>query len=140
MTTNNMTAAPLAATAISTPVALAADNRVAQKFAADRLAYFGAGNAEAILAQYAEDATVITQMGVLHSRDEIKGMIDGIIAEFARPGVTFNLLSQNAEGDVVSFIWTAETGVNAYDLGAETYVLKDSLAQYQTFAAKVTPR
>lgn len=140
MKTLKLAGALFAAAAISTAGALATDNSVAEKFAADRLAYFGAGNAEAILAQYADDAIVITPMGVLHGRAEIKGMIDGIIAEFAQPDVKFNLLSQHAEGDVVSFMWTAETGLNTYDLGAETYVLKDGLAQYQTFAAKVTPR
>ena len=132
----------LAATAalFASTLAQAADNAMAQKFAADRLAFFGKGDAAAILKQYAEDATVITPNGVLHGRAQIKGMVDGIIAEFAQPGVKFDLKSQAAEGPIVTFMWAAETGKNVYDLGAETYVLKDGLAEYQTFAAKVTPR
>ncbi len=63
-----------------------------------------------------------------------------IIAEFAQPGVTFELLSQRAVGPVVAFTWRAQTGANNYGLGAETYVLEDGLATLQTFAASVTPR
>ena len=128
-----------AASMLSGTMLLAGENAVAEQFAADRLALFGKGDAAGLLAQYAEDATVITPMGVLHGRDQIKGMIDGIIGEFAQPGVRFTLISQNAEGAVVSFTWSADTGINLYDLGAETYVLKDGLVEYQTFAAKVTP-
>lgn len=119
--------------------AFAADTP-AQKFAADRLAFFGKGDAAALLNQYAEGATVVTPMGVLHGKAQIKGMVDGVIAEFAQPGVKFNLISQTAEGPIVIFVWSAETAKNTYILGAETYVLKDGLAAYQTFAAKVEPK
>ena len=113
---------------------------IAEQFAADRLAYFQAGNVEALASQYAPDAIVITPMGVLRGRDQIAGMIEGIVKEFAQPGVAFSLLTSVAEGDIVSFTWAATTNANVYELGAETYVLKDGLAQYQTFAAKVAPR
>ncbi len=118
----------------------AADNAMAQKFAADRMAAFGKGDAAALLAQYAEDAVAITPMGVLHGRAEIKGLVDNVIAEFAQPGVKFEFLSQTSEGDIVTFVWKAETAKNVYDFAAETYVLKDGLAAVQTFAAKVVPK
>ena len=134
-------AAALTASSLLAGTALfAGDNDTAEKFAADRLALFGKGDAAGLIAQYAEDAIVITPMGVLRGRDQIKGMIDGIIGEFAQPGVTFNLQTRNAEGDVVAFTWNAVTASNTYDLGAETYFLKDGMVEYQTFAAKVTPR
>ena len=129
-----------AASTLSGTAALASDNSAAEKFAANRLAFFGKGDAAAILNQYAEDATVVTPNGVLHGKAQIKTMIDGIIGEFAQPGVKFNLISQKAEGPIVAFTWSAETAKNVYDLGAETYVLKDGLAEYQTFAAKVQPK
>jgi hypothetical protein len=140
MTKSRTLFAALTAAALVSGAPLLADNAMAEKFAADRLALFGKGDAAGLLAQYAENATVITPMGVLQGRDQIKPMIDGIIAEFAQPGVTFHLISQNAVGAVVSFTWSAETAANVYGLGAETYVLKDGLVEYQTFAAQVTPR
>jgi ketosteroid isomerase-like protein len=120
--------------------AIAADNAAAQKFAADRMAAFGRGDAAALLAQYTEDAIAITPMGILRGRAEIKGLVDNVIAEFAQPGVKFEFLSQTSEGDIVTFVWKAETAKNVYDFAAETYVLKDGLAAVQTFAAKVTPK
>lgn len=120
--------------------AAAQADTASETFMAERLALFGKGDAAGLLAQYAPDATVMTPMGVLHGSDQIKAMIDGIIGEFTQPGVRFELLSQMAAGDVVVFTWSAETPVNVYDLGVETYVLKDGLIEYQTFAAKVAPR
>jgi hypothetical protein len=127
------------AASIASP-AIAEDNAMAEAFAAARLAHFAAGDTAALTAQYAEDAVVISPMGVLRGRDQIRAMIEGIIAEFGQPGVSFELLSQNAVGPVVAFTWTATTGANVYELGAETYVIEDGLATYQTFAARVAPR
>lgn len=121
-------------------VGYAADNSSAEAFAAARLANFGSGNIEALLAQYTDDATIISPMGVIDTAEGRRGMIEGIIGEFAQPGVTFELISQTAQGDIVQFVWSAVTNANVYDLGVETYVLKDGKAVYQTFAAKVAPK
>lgn len=112
----------------------------AKEFAEARLAAFGKGDVEAIVAQYSETAMVITPMGLMRGKEQIRPMIEGIIGEFGQPGATFNLVFQAAEGDVVTFVWHAETAKNVYDLGVETYVLKDGLAEYQTFAAKTTAK
>jgi len=69
----------------------------AAQFAADRLANFQAGNVAALIDQYHADASVITPNGVLRGRDQIGGMIEGIIAEFSQPGVDFKLLSRAAD-------------------------------------------
>src|SRR5437763_9621723 len=111
-----------------------------QQFAADRLAAFGRGDIEAILAQYQPDAVVITPQGTMRGTIQIRQMIESIIGEFARPGVSFELMHQAAEGPVVNFVWKAVTGSNVYDLGTETYLLVDGKAAYQTFAAKITPK
>ena len=111
-----------------------------QQFASDRLAAFSRGDVEAIMAQYQPDAVVITPQGTMRGTAQIRPMIEGIIGEFAKPGVTFNLLHQAAEGPVVNFVWKADTGSNLYDLGTETYLQIDGKAAYQTFAAKMSPK
>jgi ketosteroid isomerase-like protein len=111
-----------------------------QQFASDRLAAFGRGDVEAIVAQYQPDAVVITPQGTMRGTAQIRQMIEGIIGEFAKPGVTFELMHQAAEGPVVNFVWKADTGSNVYDLGTETYLLVDGKAAYQTFAAKISPK
>jgi ketosteroid isomerase-like protein len=116
-----------------------ASGATARQFADDRLAAFGRGDAAALVAQYRDDAVVITPQGKL-AGPQIRGMIEGIVAEFAQPGVKFDLIAREAEGPVATFVWKAETARNLYELGSETYVLKDGKVAYQTFAAKVTPR
>ena len=117
----------------------AAGNAPAEAFAAERLAAFGRGDVAALVAHYQDGATVISPLGPLHGREQIKGMIEGIIAEFAQPGVSFEMISQHALGPIVTFNWKARTKLNDYHLGAETYVLEDGLVAFQTFAASVTP-
>jgi ketosteroid isomerase-like protein len=112
------------------------DQMTSQEFAEARLAAFGRGDVEAIVGQYADNAVVITPQGTLRGPAQIRGMIEGIIAEFAQPGVKFELIHRAAEGPVANFVWTAETGRNVWDLGAETYVLEGGKIAFQTFAGK----
>ena len=86
------------------------------------------------------DNTATMPQGVLRGVAQIRMMIQGIIAEFTAPGVSFDLLSEAAEGPVATFVWTAETARNRYDLGSETYVLRDGKISHQTFAAKVVAK
>ena len=130
----------LESNSISHPRSAVTNNLTSAQFATDRLAAFGRGDVGAILDQYADDAIVVTAAGVLRGKAQIRAMIEGIVGEFAQPGVQFELASQQAIDHVVMFTWSARTGANVYDLGAETYVLENGRAVVQTFAAKVTPR
>ena len=117
-------------------VAGAGDNMMAEKFLADRIAAFARGDLDTLVAQYGDNAIVITPMGTLADRASIRSMMEGVVAEFAQPGVKFEMLSQAAIGEVVTFAWKAETARSVYDLGAETYVVRDGLVAYQTLALK----
>jgi hypothetical protein len=64
------------------------------------------------------DAVVIT-----HCAD--RQMIEGMIGEFAKPGVTFDQMQSAADGPLVNIVWKADTAGSVYDLGTETYVLVD---------------
>ena len=37
-------------------------------------------------------------------------------------------------------VWHAETPDNVYELGTDTYVIRDGVIETQTFTAKVTPK
>ena len=113
---------------------------MSEQFMNGRLAAFGAGDVDALVAHYRGDAVVITQQGTLRGPAQIRSMIEGVVSEFARPGVHFTLLHKAAEGPVVNFVWQADTGRNVYQLGAETYVLDNGKVAYQTFAAKIEPK
>jgi len=71
---------------------------------------------------------------------EIKPLFQGLFAEFARPGATFDLQQQEIEGDVAYIRSVAETPDNTYELGTDTFFVKHGKIVVQTFAFKATSR
>jgi hypothetical protein len=122
--------------AIATGSAAALDNQAAEKFAMERLSAFERGDVSALVAQYTDDAVVVTPAGPLNDRASITAMMEGVIAEFGQPGTRFEVISQAAFGDIFTLVWSGETSKNVYDFAAETYVLKDGKITYQTVALK----
>jgi hypothetical protein len=122
--------------AIATGSAAALDNQAAEKFAMERLSAFERGDVSALVAQYTDDAVVVTPAGPLNDRASITAMMEGVIAEFGQPGTRFEVISQAAFGDIFTLVWSGETSKNVYDFAAEAYVLKDGKITYQTVALK----
>jgi len=44
------------------------------------------------------------------------------------------------DGDVAYISWVAETADNTYELGTDTFVVRDGRIAAQTYACKTTPR
>jgi ketosteroid isomerase-like protein len=95
---------------------------------------------EGVLADYAPDAVMIIQDGVLRGVDEIRPLFAALFAEFAKPGAKFDLKQQVAEGEVAYIWWVAETPDNTYELGTDTFFVREGRIEAQTFAFKATPR
>jgi hypothetical protein len=110
-----------------------------QSFADARLAAFQRGDVKTVLGMYRDDAVIITPQGNIQGA-AINAMMVALFDEFAQPGVTFELLSRSATGDVANFVWRARTQKTEYDFCAETYVLKDGKIAVQTFSGQMRPR
>jgi hypothetical protein len=76
---------------------------------------------QGVVADYAPDAVMIVPTGVLRCVHEITQLFQGLFAEFAKPGATFDLQQQVIEGDVAYIWWVAETPDNTYELGTDTF-------------------
>ena len=63
-----------------------------------------------------------------------------MIAEFGKPGATFSMKQQSVEGDYAYILWTAETAENVYQVGTDTFVVRDGKIVAQSFAARITPK
>lgn len=122
------------------PAPLTAGEMDAAAFAQARLAAFGTGDLDALVGQYTEDAAIVTPQGVIKGADNIRAMIEAILAEFGAPGTSFNLMTTQAVGDVVAFTWSAETGKAVYPFASDNFVLRDGKAAYHIFAAQVQPK
>jgi len=101
---------------------------------------FGERDLDGVLSDYAPDTVFFTQHGPLHGPDAIRPLFQQIIAEFAKPGATFNMKQQFVEGDHAYILWTAETADNVYELGTDTFVVRDGKIVAQSFTGKITPK
>jgi ketosteroid isomerase-like protein len=104
------------------------------------LSSFGKRDLEGILSDYAPGAILFTRDGTLRNIDEIKEFFQVLLAEFGKPGATFSLKHQSVEGDYGYILWTAETANNVYELGTDTFVVREGKIIVQSFAGKITPK
>jgi ketosteroid isomerase-like protein len=104
------------------------------------LASFFARDLQGVVADYAPDAVLIVPTGVLRGAHEMTPLFQGLFAEFAKPGATFDLQQQVIEDDVAYIRWVAETPDNTYQLGTDTFFVRHGKIRVQTFAFKATPK
>ena len=119
----------------SRPVAASAKEVVEQ-----HLKFFREGDLEGILSDYAPGVVFFTPDGALGGVDEIRPLFQAMIAEFQKPGAAFRMQRQFAKGDYAYILWTAETADNVYELGTDTFVVRDGKIVAQSFTAKITPK
>ena len=101
---------------------------------------FGEGDLEGILSDYARSAVMFTADGPLKGADAIRPLFQAIVAEFGKPGATFTVKQQFVEGDYAYILWSAETADNVYELGTDTFVVRDGKIMAQSFTGKITPK
>jgi ketosteroid isomerase-like protein len=101
---------------------------------------FGERNLDGILADYAPGAVLFTADGPLLGVDAIRPLFRTMIAEFGKPGASFSMKHAAVEGDFAYIRWSAETAENVYELGTDTFVVKDGKIVAQSFTGKITPK
>jgi ketosteroid isomerase-like protein len=106
----------------------------------NHLKCFGERDLEGILSDYAPDAILFTPDGPLRGRDEIRSLFTTMLAEFAKPGAAFSMRQRFVDGDYAFILWTAETADNVYELGTDTFFVRDGKITVQSFAGKTTAR
>ena len=114
--------------------------RAASAVERHHLKCFGERDLQGVLSDYAPDAVLFTSNGPLQGVNAIRPLFQTMIAEFGKPGATFTMKQQFAEGDYAYILWTAETADNVYELGTDTLVVRDGKIVAQSFAGKITPK
>lgn len=104
------------------------------------LEFFGQGDLQGILSDYASGAVLFTPDGSLRGVDAILPFFQAMIAEFGKPDSVFSLKQQSVEGDYAYILWIAETADNVYELGTDTFVVRNGQIVAQSFAGKITPK
>jgi ketosteroid isomerase-like protein len=101
---------------------------------------FGEGDLNGILSDYAPGAVLFTRDRPLKGTDAIRPLFQAMIAEFGKPGARFTMKQQFIEGDFAYILWTAETSANVYEMGTDTFVVRDGKIVAQSFTGQVTPK
>ncbi len=87
-----------------------------------------------------DDSIVFTPDGLLKGRHAIREFFVGLLEEFGKPGMSFEMLRQSVEGDCAYLMWQAETADNVCEIATGTFVVRDRKIQYQSFCGKVVPK
>ncbi len=110
-----------------------------EKVLAHHLEAFESG-IDAILADYAEDAVLLTDKGALCGRDQIRPIFEWLLADIFTPDSTFTMISQQIEGEIAYIVWSAESPRYRIALATDTYLIRDGKIVIQTFTAKIEPK
>ena len=106
----------------------------------NHLKAFDEGDLNGVLSDYAPGAVFFTKDGALKGVDAIRPLFEALIAEFGKPGATFNMKQQLVEGDYAYILWTAKTADNVYELATDTFVVREGKIVAQSFTANITPK
>jgi ketosteroid isomerase-like protein len=101
---------------------------------------FGAGDLDGIMSDFSPDAVVFTPTGPIRGIDAVRGLFTSFVAEFGKPDSAFDTKVQTVEGDHAYIVWTADTPDNIYELGSDTFVVRDGKIVMQSYVAKATPK
>ena len=101
---------------------------------------FDQGDLNGVLSDYAPGVVFFTKDGALKGVDAIRPLFEALLAEFGKPGATFNMQQQIVEGDYAYILWTANTADNIYELATDTFVVREGKIIAQSFTARITPR
>jgi len=101
---------------------------------------FGEHDLDGVLADYSSDAVLFIPTGPLRGAAAIKPFFQALVSEFSKPGATFSMRQQYADGDYAYILWSAETADNTYEAATDTFIVRDGRIVAQSFAAKITPK
>ncbi|GAA1500908.1 nuclear transport factor 2 family protein [Kitasatospora kazusensis] len=92
---------------------------------------------DGIVANFAEDAVVISPDGVKRGREGVREAFAQLFADL--PHAKWELGVRVFEGDLLFLEWAADSDTNRADHGVDTFVFRDGLIQAQTVRYALTP-
>jgi uncharacterized protein (TIGR02246 family) len=98
----------------------------------------GAGDLDEILADYADDAVLITPAGVLRGKDGIRAAFTQVLSDI--PDAAWDLKTQIYEDDVLFLEWAADAAKNRVEDGIDTFIFRDGLIRLQTVRYSLQPK
>lgn len=105
------------------------------------LAAFGAGDLEAVMADYTGDSVMVTANGVAAGLDEIRAGFTRLFSGLFAPGTyEFILDATVVSGEIALITWHATCAAAEIPFGSDTFVIRDGVITAQTVALTLQPR
>jgi ketosteroid isomerase-like protein len=96
-----------------------------------------AGDMDAIVSDYSDDAVMITPAGTLRGKDGIREGFTKLLGDL--PSAEWELPTTIFEGDVLFLEWKATSEKTKAEDGIDTFVFRDGMIRVQTVRYTVTP-
>ena len=90
----------------------------------------GAGDLDAIVEDYSDDAVFITPAGALHGKAGVREGFTKLLADV--PNADWTLPTQIYEGDALFLEWTATSAATKVEDGIDTFIFRDGQIRLQT--------
>ncbi len=90
----------------------------------------GAGDLDEIVADYSDDAFVITPSGVNRGKEGVRAAFVQLLSDV--PEAAWDLKTQIYEDDVFFLEWAADAAATQVQDGIDTFVFRDGLIRVQT--------
>ena len=90
----------------------------------------GAGDLDEIVADYADDAVVITPASTMRGKDGVQAAFTQLLSDV--PNASWDLKTQIYEGEVLFLEWVADSASTRVDDGVDTFVFRNGLIRAQT--------
>ncbi len=116
------------------------DTAKSQELLFRHLECFAKFDLDGTIADYADDARFFGPGGVLRGSASIRDFYGSLFEEFRKPGTSFELLQQEVDGDTVYVVWKAETALNTYEIGSDSFIVKNGKIATQIFSGKISPK
>jgi len=104
------------------------------------LAAFFECDLKGVLSDYGKDIVFFTMNGPHNGVEAVKTLFENLIAEFRKPGASFNMQQFFVDGDYGYILWNAETADNVYEMATDTFVVRGGKIIAQSYTARVTPK
>jgi ketosteroid isomerase-like protein len=101
---------------------------------------FGNQDIDAVMEDYTDESTIVTNMGRFDGLDEIEGLFEDLFAEFSHSEASIDMREQVVEGEFAYITWRGETPDNVYEFATDTFHIPGEYITFQTFAGKITPK
>jgi ketosteroid isomerase-like protein len=111
-----------------------------QDVLAHHLECFGKLDLAGTMADYTDASRFFTPDGLLRGSEAIRRFFAVLFEEFEKPGMSFELLRQEVDDDTAYIVWKAETADNLFEIGTDTFIVKNGKIVTQTFAGKMSPK